>query len=44
MQQIKKITRGDLITRGWTQSFYATDASMDDTDFATSGGNVNECE
>ena len=31
-------------TPGWTQRFYDTDANVDDTDFATNGGALNDAD
>jgi len=33
-----------LTGQGWTQAFYDTDANVDDTDFATSGGGLNNAD
>jgi len=33
-----------LTGQGWSQAFYETDANVDDTDFATSGGGLNNAD
>lgn len=33
-----------LTSEGWTQRFYETNSNVDDTDFATQGGNLDNAD